>query len=317
VPSVRVSGALSSAPSDLGTVAVRLVPVEGTDIVVDGDVPGGVTVSDRNGAFVFDAVPSGEYVLRASTRLRAQNDQNDELHYAEVPVSVGSAGVDGLSIALRPGMRITGTLEFEGSSPRPQNLSAIALSIESAGGSLPAPLPRTPPRPSVAGAFETAPLPPGRYYVRVTGSPPGWMFKSATISGHDVADTAIDLRDHDVIGVVVAFSDKWSGLSGNVQGAGGAVDANALVVVFPTDTETWSSSGFNPRRVKSVRPSKTGQYNFPVLPPGDYYVAAIRDEASADWRNATFLESLARGARRVTIGDGERKTQDVRTVEVR
>jgi hypothetical protein len=143
------------------------------------------------------------------------------------------------------------------------------------------------------------------------------MFKSATLEGRDVVDTPIDMRDSDALGVVVTFSDQWSGLSGSVQGTTGAPDPDALVIVFPTDPQTWNSSGFNPRRIKSIRASKYGHYNFSVLPPGDYLVAAVPDHQAADWRDPRFLETVAPSARHVTILDGERKTQDVRTREIK
>lgn len=317
VPTVRVSGTLTGVPASAVNVPVRLVPANGTDVVIDGDLPGTVTVTDRSGAFTFEAVPSGDYLLRATTRLRfAQGDPGD-MQFAEIPITIEQSNIDGLAVALRPGLRISGSLQFEGASPRPMGMTDVRLSIEPAGGSLAAPMPSSTPRPTPDGEFEAAGLPPGRYYVRVSGSPRGWMFKSATVNGRDVADTAIELRDGDATGVAILFSDRWSGLAGVVTSRTGGVDGDALVIVFPTDPQTWNSTGFIPRRIKSARPSKTGQYGFPTLPPGQYYVAAVPEEQAADWRHPRFLEAASRGAIQVTIGDGERKTQDIRVREVR
>jgi hypothetical protein len=53
------------------------------------------------------------------------------------------------------------------------------------------------------------------------------------------------------------------------------------------------------------------------LPAGDYYVAAIADEQSAEWREPKTLDALARIATRVTILEGEHKTVTLRVQEVR
>ena len=318
VPTTRVSGVLAGNLNDAGMLPVRLVPLGGMNIAVDGDLPGTITLTDRAGAFTFASVPAGDYVLRASTRAMSPQTGAGDMQYAEHPVTVGNLPIEGLGVALTPGRRITGSLHFEGSSPRPSDtvLGSVALAIEPAGTPASRP-PVSAVRASKAGEFEATGLPPGRYFVRAAGSPPGWMFKSATLNGRDVADTAIEMRDSDALGIVITFSDRWSGLSGTVQGPNSSQDPDALVLVFPTDPQTWNSSGSNPRRIKSVRPSKNGHYAFDVLPPGDYLLAAVPDHQAADWRDPRFLETLAPYARQVTIRDGERKTQDVRTREVR
>ncbi len=158
------------------------------------------------------------------------------------------------------------------------------------------------------------PLVGGRYYVRIPNSPSGWMFKSATIDGRDVADTPFTLREEPTQ-VVITFTDRWSGIRGTVQSTAGRDNA-ATVIVFPTDQDTWGSAGMNPRRVRSTRSSRIGEYSF-NLPPGDYYVLALPEEQSADWQDPEFLELASRGAARVTIAEGERKIQDLRTRDVR
>ncbi len=318
VPTTRVTGRILGDLADAGMLPVRLVPVSGMDVAVDGDFPGSATVTDRSGAFAFASVASGDYVLRASTRSMSSETGAGDMQYAEHSLTVGSLPIEGLGVALTPGRRVTGSLQFEGSSARPPAavLRAVFVVIEPAGTPAARP-PQAVARATETADFEAGGFPPGKYYVRMTGSPPGWMFKSATLNGRDVADTPIDMTSSDALGVVVTFSDQWSGLSGAVQGTAGAPDPDALVIVFPTDPSTWNSSGFNPRRIKSVRSSEYGQYTFSILPPGDYLVVAVPDQQAGDWRDFRFLQAVAPLARHVTILDGERKTQDLRTREVR
>jgi len=83
------------------------------------------------------------------------------------------------------------------------------------------------------------------------------------------------------------------------------------------DQQAWTNYGLNSRRVRSVRTSRSGDYNVHSIPVGDYYVVAISDERAADWQDPVFLQSLTSGASRVTIGEGENKLVGLRTREVK
>ena len=104
-----------------------------------------------------------------------------------------------LSIMLRPGLRVTGIVQFDGATARPESdrLSSIAVSLEPAdvrpGG------PGTRGAASrLSGQFATMGVPPGRYFVRVSGAPQGWTFRGATLGGRDVTDTPFDIESDDV-----------------------------------------------------------------------------------------------------------------------
>jgi len=315
VPTVRVSGTVTG-PSGPVQIQLRLEPPDATDITQRDALTAGS--SGRDGEFIFPAVPSGQYFLRASVAASPQwrPDQSDNPLWAEQPIAVGREDITGLNVTLQPGLRVSGRFEFEGTAqrPSPQQLQQVGLAVEPATGGAFAP--RAPVRADANGQFASAGMPPGSYFVRVLGSPQGWMFKSASYGGRDVSDTPLDLRS-EASGVVITFTDRWSGLSGSVTTARGDADADALVVLFPADPQMWSSYGLNFRRMRSAQTTKTGQYTFPVVAPGDYYVAAIPDARAGDWQDPAFLDDLTRRASQVRIAEGEKKVADLRTQEVR
>ena len=312
VPTVRVTGSIV-APDSVGvTVPVRLRPVAAGDAALEQDWP--VAITDANGRFTFPAVPSGDYSLRAETR-------RQPLYWADTPLLVGRHDIDGISVTLQPGLRISGRVAFEGQSTAPSTnrLGQVPVVVESVDNSWPM-SGRTP---AVSldstGQFTTEPLPAGRYFIRVAGSPRGWMFKAAIHNGRDLSEVPVDLHGGDVTGVVLIFTDRWTSLSGVVQPprGGPGMDVEATVLVFPVDPQAWRDVAPNPRRIRSVTTGKNGEFSFSSLPPGDYYAAAVPDESAADWQDPAFMQPLTRVATRVTVGEGEHMKQDLRIVEVR
>ena len=310
VPTARVSGWIVSPEGPLGGGLLRLVPANTTELLSETDLP--TVVTDVGGAFSLPAVPAGHYNLHLAGGGTASGRGSIGPLWLDGTLAAGTEDIDGVTLMALPPVRVSGRVEFEGASARPRSLSTIGIMIEPAEI-----IPVTAAsftRPSATGEFVSQPLRGGRYYIRVPNSPAGWMFKSATVDGRDVADIPFDLREEPT-NVVVTFTDRWSGVRGTVEGAAGR-DEGALVLVFPTDRDTWGSSGLNPRRVRSTRTSKLGEYSF-NLPPGDYYLLAVPEELSSEWQDPEFLDAASRGATRVRIADGERRTQDLKTRDVR
>jgi hypothetical protein len=284
--------------------------------LLDANEP--LTVTDADGRFVFPAVPPGQYSLRSTlgSQITTGGTRTAAPYWSAVPVAVGSADVDGVAVTLHAGLRISGQFAFEGTAPKPaagaQRVPVVLEPAEGAPGiGLPGPSPA-----DAAGQFTTAGVPAGQYFLRVTGSPVGWMFKAAMHNGQDLSETPIDLQA-DVTGVVITFTDRWTGMRGTVRAANGRADANALVMLFPRDPARWVNYGPSPRRLRSARATRDGEFSFTSLPAGDYYVVALPDEHVADWQDPKFLEATARLAAHVTLDEGDQKTVDLRTQEMR
>ena len=310
-------------------------------------------MTDANGAFTFAAVPVGQYTLRGmkqppsssdtvttsviqigggmtyTTTFSGGADQREPLPTAPIlwasqPLSVGRTDVGNIGVVLQPGPRVSGRVEFEGMSPKPQGNALPAIPIGFDGeisriGSLGFPTSagtQWPGRFDATGAFTSVSLPGGRYYVRVTGGPRGWSFKSAMLNGRDVSEVPLDLSA-DIGDVIVTFTDQPTELSGIVHTSDGAADPDATVVVFPADPQAWTVAAPNSRRFRAIRAGRDGAYKTTGLPAGNYYIVAIPDEATSDWNEPKYLEQLARLATDIRIDDGDKKSHDLKTREVR
>jgi hypothetical protein len=234
-----------------------------------------------------------------------------------MPLTVSGDEIDGVVAVMRPSLRITARLEFDGATPRPPARSQVTFvgapfMLDPEDSVAPAGLSGTATSAGEQGVTLGG-FAPGRYRVRVQNSPAGWMFKAAMLNGVDVSETPFEFN-RDVNDLVLMFTDRWSGMSGVVQGTGAG---GAMVLAFTTNSQAWENTGMAPRRLKSARANAKGEFGLSSVPPGDYYVVAVPEEQTADWRDPKVLEALARLATQVSIAEGEHKAIDLRLKEVR
>jgi hypothetical protein len=348
VATSRIAGTVTGPNGPVPHMGLSLIPAT-TTLISDAFFESATTVTDARGAFVFLGVPSGQYVLRAlkmpprpatpssglttviqtgsstvftgSTPSEAaptapQIPQGPTL-WANVPVAVDRTDVTGVAVTLQTGFHVGGRLVFDGTAekPAPDALRRILVLFEPLDDRSSANSTVTRAAIDATGKLSSYELPPGKYYVRVSGTMPGWTFKGAMVGGRDVADEPLDLKGSDVPDLALTFTDHPAVLRGQVRATGGAPDTAALVLVFPVTAASPDFAGA-PRRVRSTRVTRSGTYTLNGLPAGDYLVVAVTDESAADFPSATLIRSLARLATRLKVVDGE-TAQDLTTVVIR
>lgn len=317
VPAVTVSGRLVTPD---GTppppMALRLVGDATIDVGDDG-FETVTTMSDAVGRFVLLGVPAGDYVLKHASQIPSYaSRQGRPTFWVVERLTVAAADLAGLTVTVRPALRVEGRIEFR-----------------SASGALQA----VPPNYATANVVFEPPFgESGRFSLLATKSPSltfsgvsaggrflvhlfelgGWVVKSVTIDGNDVTDRAFDLQT-DTTSLIVTMTDQRSSLSGIVKDRNGVASPTALVLTFPVDPQRWSGYGLDPRIPRSAATSRTGSYKFEHLPPGGYFIAAIDGAEAENWTDPKTLAALSRRALKITIADGEQKTLDVTVPERR
>jgi hypothetical protein len=316
-PAVRIAGRLAtpdgSTPPLMG---LRLVGAARVDVISyarpsgPGDV-GFETVaglSDAGGRFALIGVPPGEYILEhSSSSLAARAQQGQAAYWVSQRIAVGSSDITGLTVQLRPALRVEGRIEYRGANG-PQSTPANVLSAVifetpfGDSGQFAVEISR-----DGQQSFATVAA-GGRYIVRPVESS-GWFVKSVALGGKDITDRVFDLQA-DATSLVVVYTDQPSKLIGTVKDARGA-SVSATVLAFPVDPQRWTGYGSNPRDVKSAPASRAGVYTFSHLPPGDYYVIAIDDAELDGWTDPKRLDALARQATKLKVVEGGMNTLDL------
>jgi uncharacterized protein (DUF2141 family) len=309
VPVARVAGTVVTSTGGGTRASVRLLP-DSQETLIEDSFRG--TSTDAEGAFAFDHVPPGRYVVA----VRASPDGSTQLRYdpttslwASTEIAVN--GEDIANVVLTPvaGLTIEGRLVFEGQrSARLTEFRGMALPLSSRLS------PGAQPFAEVApdGRFSIRNVPAGLYQPEFTAgirTPIGaWWLKSVVMEGREALDAPLEFRTS-TNDAMVTFADIASELNGRVTDAVGQPAPNCVVVVFPVNNTSWF---FNSRRIAAVPPDAQGRYVIRNLPAGDYLIVARRDLNQLEWFNPETLQQLVPTAARLKIGDNEQLTHDVR-----
>ena len=304
VRTARVSGHVEN-PDGSWTAQgnVNLAPQGGTRAGAPGNNFGGRIGWD--GQFSIANVPPGIYTLRA------RNQDRDAPLSTSQPVSVAGGGdVSNIVVVLQTGGSLSGSLVFlPGSTPVPTDLSQIRITAPAAEpedniG------PQTNPRVNKDGTFTMDGVSVGSHLIRANGQLRGWNLKSVEINGRDVTDTPIDVRSNQKINnVVITFTDKVSEIDGSVTDAQGNAVTEYTVLAFSTNSSHWRAQS---RQIATARPDQTGMFKIRNLPSGEYYVVTVDPSEQGEWFEPAYLDQHRPGAVRVTLGEGDIKTQDFR-----
>ncbi len=310
-PTVRVSGVLTRPSGPVKNFSVQLFPPGAADL--SDTEPAGVAtaITDAAGAFTFLAITPGQYLVKTSLVPNWETSDPGEVPmWATHALTVGEADITGLAVAMKPGIRVSGRVEFKGwtGSAMPSSAYATVMLRPIGAGSW------RPSRGRLAadGTFQTGGEPPGRYLVMFQGVA-GWWLEGVSRGGRVIGDDVIELEAADVSGLVLTMSTKVSKVSGLVADAKGAADTAADVIVFPADTALWREGTFNDRRVRLVHTTSAAAFEVPHLAPGEYYIVAIRARPATEWQDPSFLDQLVAGATKFTLGEGAEHTVQLKT----
>jgi len=359
VPTGRVTGTVLMPDGTPASGASIVLEPEGGN---DGDLLGMLTgggrgAAGRDGKFTIAGVTPGQYrVMVRGTPRRAGGPEptdaemamtqamamagalsgmlgggaeNPATLWASDAVGVNGQDVGPISMQLKEGLTVEGTIVTEEGGP-PPDAEAVRISVarpastdpgaammsrmfNTSGGSIKA-----------DGSFAVRGLTPGRYAIALSGKPmrqstvlpgvppatTGWVVKSITWRDRDLADAGVDVQsDVPMTGVVVTLTNRPSELSGTVIDVAGRPTGAFPIVVYSVERSFW---GVGSRRVVQAQPASDGKFRVIGLPAGEYYVAAVTRLEPGDLENRQFLEELVPAAMRLSIADGEKKTRDLK-----
>jgi hypothetical protein len=272
------------------------------------------TSGAQDGAFMFRGVPPGTYTITArALPARSTGPASAAPFWGTTDIAVSGEDLSGVSIAMQPGVTLSGRVVFDASSGFPSELGAIPVPPLQAANTTMGATAMLPPVRFDGQSFAIEGIVPGTYRFmtppRGMRAPIGrWWLKSFVLNGTDMLDRELEIKENSDT-AVVTFSDRASELTGHVHYASGLAVRDEMIIVFSTDPRHWF---YGSRRIAAVRPSDGGRYAVRNLPAGDYFVAATNELAQGEWYDAEELKTLMPDASRVRIGADEQVAHDIR-----
>ena len=290
VPTATVSGTVPVPPDGHPMPAVRLVTRSARSFGVR-------STRSASGQFTFRGIRPGQYTVSMTS--------GGQLFTADI--TVDGSDISGLVLAPQPVLTISGRVVFEGSA-EPTLASPLQLPLDLALGverrGVTAEL-------QPDGRFRIGQVFPGKYEIstgRGLRVPIGkWWIKSVAARGRELLDGPVDLQES-LTDVVVTLSDRTNELSGIVRDAQGNPRPDVSVIAFAPVRAAWF---YNSRRVAGMDTDISGRYTIRNLPPGEYYLIATDEIERLEWFDPEVLEGLVPRAMRISMGENERRTQDV------
>jgi hypothetical protein len=268
----------------------------------------GMTYGGRinwDGAFAINNVPPGRYMLRA------RGDDGDEPQFAVQPVSLNGEDLDDLIVILAEGATISGTITFQSGATSLPDLSQFRITAPATDQSAVGPQPNA--RVDKDGAFTLSGVPIGQHLIRPGGNSRGFVLKSVTVGARDVTDIPIDLHTGETVSnVTIVFTDQMNEVNGTITTDSGTPMSEYTVLAFPTNASLWRPQA---RQIMTTRPDQTGSYKIRGLPAGQYYIVTVDPAEQGEWFDPTYLDEHRAGAARITLADGDVKTQDFKVTQ--
>jgi hypothetical protein len=267
----------------------------------------GVLIAKPDGSFRMPALSPGRWLLFGGA---AESDapENRYSWWTSTEIAVGDQDLTGVALRFERGSTVRGRLVFQGTQP-PPDVTRLRVSL----AALPAIADTAVPVPAVVpgadGTFAFEGVPPGKYRVALSAAG-AWSLRSAMSGGRDTLDQPLEVAPGQDASLTLTLTDRPTELSGVLLDQLGRPAPEYSVVVISADRALWTTS---PRRNSGVvKLGSDGRYRVTGLPPGEYLLCVLTDIEPGQLRDQSFLEQIAVAGVRVTLAEGEKKTQDLR-----
>ena len=271
--------------------------------------------SARNpeGDFTLQGVTPGSYTLLAEAsdrRDRFGGNAPGGMLSGRLDVDVAGRNVERLVVPVRPGIRLEGRLQAEGSAGI--DLSNVMISLRSQEPMLAVGGGGGTGRVNEDGRFTLA-VTQGVYEVMLGGAPEGAYLKAARLGNQEVLTAGLDLTNAAVVSdmLELTLGPKGGRVDGAVVNAEGQPAVGAQVVLLPEASRRQRVGLF-----KSTTTDQNGVFTLRGIAPGNYSIVALENVERGAWMDPNFLRGNENAATKVEIQEGSAQSFELKVLSL-
>ena len=245
-----------------------------------------------DGTFEFPSIAPGSYNLIAMT------NNGNLRHAAMLPIDVGNANVEGLTLTINPGVTVSGHIRVDGESTDPIPSFQVRLNSWTPGIAF------NPPQPAktdAANNFSFDDVNPEHFEVNVAPLPGTLYLKSIRAGNADVLTNGLDLTGGGGASLEVVIGVNAPQITGTVQNPTTQQPAIAVtVVLIPQEKERREVSLF----YRTSNTDMSGNFTITRVNPGEYKVYAWDEVEFGAWFDPDFLKPVESKGAAVSVREG-------------
>jgi Carboxypeptidase regulatory-like domain len=251
-------------------------------------------VQKKDGSFEIPEVLPGSYVLTAFWFDEGKT-------YAErVPVEVGNADVDGLTVNIGPGTNISGRIIWDGPpAMEKDNLTVRATAVDLNTNGLDV----LDSARVEQGLFTLQNVGSGTYHAELDGQSKDCYVKDVRYSGSEALDEGFTVVRGTPGELEITVSSHGARVQGSVTDADGLPAAGVWVVLVP-------QAGRREQRhlYKYQTTDQYGHFDLRGIRPAEYKLFSWQEVETNAWESPEFLKPFEEKGEEIELQEGEQKT---------
>ena len=271
-------------------------------MVAGGGFNRGATVTP-DGTFELRGVTPGSYFVVGLVNAQGKT------FTARAPIQVGSSNIEGITLAIRGGVPVSGRVRVEGESSASIGQLRVTLQPAAMGGIMFAPIPTQQVKEN--GSFQLDDVGADQYMVSIGSLPEGFYVKSVRSANLDVLADGLEIAGGSPAPLDVVLSPNAGQVTGTVLDPKTQKAAAAMTVVLvPQEKERRDREAF----YRTTTSDLAGLFTFKSVVPGEYRVYAWEDAEYGAWMDPDFLKPLESRGEAVSVTEGGRPAVQVNLI---
>jgi uncharacterized protein (DUF2141 family) len=227
---------------------------------------------NQDGSFEFTNVIPGSYNLIA-----IQQAQN-QIYSTRARLEIGQGGVQGLNLAVRPGLDLPGQIYLDGTPPANFQMNRLRVTLNSQDD---LPIGNSNAQVDDNGKFNLTNVPAMSYRINLQGLPTGAYLIAGRFGSTDALGEPLQVDQTAQLALQIGFAPGQVGVT--VSDSVGQPFAGAITVLIPAVRNRVDL-------YKTATTDQSGQVVFTGIAPGDYRVIAWEDVPQGAYLNADYVQ---------------------------